>query len=71
MFKLHTIIASTRPTRVGPAIANWFHDFAKEHGKFDAQLIDLADFNLPVWTSRIIRCAANTRRSTRRNGARA
>jgi len=48
MFKLHTIIASTRPTRVGPAIANWFHEFAREHGKFDAELIDLADFHLPV-----------------------
>jgi len=49
MPKLHTIIVSTRPTRIGPAIANWFHDFAKAHGKFDAELIDLADFNLPVY----------------------
>jgi NAD(P)H-dependent FMN reductase len=49
MPRLHTIIASTRPTRIGPAIASWFHDFAKAHGKFDAQLIDLADFNLPVY----------------------
>ncbi len=48
MFKLHTIIASTRPTRVGPAIGQWFHEFAREHGKFDAELIDLAEFNLPV-----------------------
>ena len=48
MFKLHTIIASTRPARIGPAIGQWFHEFAKEHGKFDAQLVDLADFNLPV-----------------------
>ncbi len=48
MFKLHTIIASTRPTRIGPAIAGWFHEFAKEHGKFDAELVDLADFHLPV-----------------------
>ena len=47
--KLHTVIASTRPGRVGPYVANWFHEYAVSHGKFDAQLIDLADFNLPVY----------------------
>jgi len=47
--KLHTIIASTRPGRVGPAIAQWFNDFAADHGKFDPVLVDLADFNLPVF----------------------
>ncbi|WP_114944778.1 NADPH-dependent FMN reductase [Microvirga calopogonii] len=47
--KLHTIIASTRPGRVGPGIAKWFNDFAAEHGKFDPVLVDLADFNLPVF----------------------
>jgi len=46
--RLHTIIASTRPSRVGPAPAHWFHDFASKHGKFDAHLIDLAEFDLPV-----------------------
>lgn len=47
--RLHTVIASTRPGRNGPAIANWFHEHAKTHGKFDAHLIDLADFNLPLF----------------------
>jgi NAD(P)H-dependent FMN reductase len=47
--KLHTIIVSTRPGRVGPSVANWFHDFAAKHGKFDASLVDLADFALPVY----------------------
>lgn len=47
--KLHTIICSTRPGRVGPAVARWFHGFAQQHGKFDAELIDLADFKLPVY----------------------
>ncbi|MEJ1969899.1 MAG: NAD(P)H-dependent oxidoreductase [Rhizomicrobium sp.] len=46
---LHTVIASTRPGRQGPAIAHWFHESAKAHGKFDAALIDIADFNLPVY----------------------
>jgi NAD(P)H-dependent FMN reductase len=47
--KLHIIICSTRPGRVGPSIAKWFHEFSVQHGKFDAQLIDLAEFNLPVY----------------------
>jgi len=46
--KLQTIICSTRPGRVGPSVALWFNEFVKEHGKFEAVLVDLADFNLPV-----------------------
>lgn len=48
MPKLHIIIASTRPKRVGPTIARWFHTFAVGHSKFDIELVDLADFNLPI-----------------------
>lgn len=47
--RLHTIIASTRPGRVGPAVANWFHGVAQAHPGFDAHLVDLADFALPVY----------------------
>ena len=46
--KLHTVISSVRPTRIGPTIARWFNDYAVKHGKFDAELIDLVDFKLPV-----------------------
>ncbi len=47
--KLHIIIGSTRPGRVGPSIAKWFHEAAKAHGAFDAVLVDIADFKLPVF----------------------
>lgn len=47
--KLHTIIASTRPGRIGPAVAEWFDAYAREHGPFENHLIDLADFELPVY----------------------
>lgn len=47
--KLHTIIGSTRPGRLGPSVARWFNDFAVKHGKFDATLVDLADFRLPIF----------------------
>lgn len=46
---LHTIITSTRPGRVGPTVARWFHEQATSHGIFDARLVDLAEFNLPVF----------------------
>lgn len=46
---LHTIIVSTRPGRVGPFIAAWFHEFATHHGKFQTKLVDLADFHLPIY----------------------
>lgn len=45
----HTIICSTRPGRVAPSIARWFNDVAQRHGRFDARLVDLADFNLPLF----------------------
>ena len=46
---LHIIIASTRPGRVGPAIAAWFEGVAKEQGSFDVAVIDLKEFNLPIY----------------------
>lgn len=46
---LQTIICSTRPGRVGPAVGRWFHDYASQHPGFDAKLVDLADFALPVY----------------------
>src|ERR1700741_1448799 len=47
--KLHVVTASPRPGRMGPAIAAWFHGFARAHGKFDAVAVDLADFKLPMY----------------------
>ena len=47
--KLQTIVASTRPGRVGPGIAKWFNEFAAEHGKFEPTLVDLASFDLPIF----------------------
>ncbi len=45
---LQIIVASTRPTRVGPSIAAWIYKRATEHGGFDVELIDLAEVNLPM-----------------------
>jgi NAD(P)H-dependent FMN reductase len=46
---LHTIVCSTRPGRVGSAVGTWAHAAATAHGGFDARLLELADFALPVF----------------------
>lgn len=47
--RLHIVIASTRPGRIGPAVGKWFKEFADAQDLFDARLVDLADFDLPVY----------------------
>lgn len=47
--KLHIIVSSTRPGRIGPAIGEWVLGAAQSHGQFDAELVDLASFDLPVF----------------------
>jgi NAD(P)H-dependent FMN reductase len=44
---LQIIVASTRPGRVGRAVADWVADVAREHGGFEIQLVDLAEVDLP------------------------
>jgi NAD(P)H-dependent FMN reductase len=43
------LTASTRPGRVGPAVARWFLAAAQKHGKFDPRPVDLAEVNLPLF----------------------
>jgi NAD(P)H-dependent FMN reductase len=45
---LQVIICSTRPGRKGPAIAKWVTEQATAHGRFAVELVDLADFHLPI-----------------------
>jgi NAD(P)H-dependent FMN reductase len=47
MPRLHIIVASTRPGRVGLPVAEWFRDRAVKHGGFEVELVDLAEWNLP------------------------
>lgn len=47
--KLQVIICSTRPGRVGPSVGAWFTEFANRHAQFQATLVDLADFHLPLY----------------------
>ncbi len=48
MPRLQVIVASTRPGRVGPVVADWFVRLAEEHGGFDVAVTDLAELALPL-----------------------
>lgn len=41
------IVTSTRPTRIGRTIADWFHSRADAHGAFDIDFVDLKELALP------------------------
>ncbi|CCF64959.1 NADPH-dependent FMN reductase [Nocardia cyriacigeorgica] len=46
--KLAVIIGSVRDGRFGPVVANWFADHARAHGGYDVDVIDLADYDIPL-----------------------
>jgi NAD(P)H-dependent FMN reductase len=48
MPKLLTVIASTRPGRVGLPVGEWFAQRVFEHGGFESELVDLAVLQLPL-----------------------
>ncbi len=47
--RLNVLACSTRPSRRGPALARWLADAARGSALFDVELVDLADFGLPVF----------------------
>jgi NAD(P)H-dependent FMN reductase len=49
MNKLHVIVASTRPGRVGLPIGRWFLETVGRHGQWEVRLVDLAEVNLPLF----------------------
>jgi NAD(P)H-dependent FMN reductase len=46
---LLVIIGSTRPGRVGPAVADWIIERARARGDFEVRVADLAEQNLPIF----------------------
>lgn len=45
---LAVVIGSIRPDRFGPTVARWFAAEAEAHGAFTVDVIDLADYKLPM-----------------------
>lgn len=48
MTRIGIILGSTRPNRIGPDIAQWVFDEASKRDDAEFELIDIADFNLPL-----------------------
>ena len=46
---LLSVTVSTRPGRKGPAVADWFNGFAREHGGFAVTPADLGSLALPLF----------------------
>lgn len=46
--RLAIIIGSVREGRFGPTVASWIADQAAAHGGFDVDVIDLADYDIPL-----------------------
>jgi len=48
MLNIAIIIGSTRTNRIGPTIARWVYEIAKERDDAAFELIDIADYDLPL-----------------------
>lgn len=48
MLKLAIVTGSTRPGRVNLAVAQWVHELAKQRKDAQFELVDIADFELPL-----------------------
>lgn len=48
MPKLLIVLGSTRPGRIGHPVATWFAELAVADGRFEVELVDLAELALPL-----------------------
>src|SRR5476651_629201 len=49
MLRIAIIIGSTRPGRNGEAVGKWAYNIAQNRADAEFELVDLADFNLPLF----------------------
>ncbi len=49
MLKIAIIVGSTRPNRNAPQVAKWVQDLASKRGDATYEIVDIADFDLPVF----------------------
>lgn len=48
MLKIAVILGSTRPGRIGKSVADWILSQAQKRNDAEFELVDVADFNLPL-----------------------
>ncbi len=49
MTKIAVILGSTKPGRNGEAVAKWFFELARKRTDAEFELVDVADYNLPLY----------------------
>jgi NAD(P)H-dependent FMN reductase len=49
MTRIGIILGTTRPGRVGPQVAQWVEKTARTREDADFELVDLADYDLPLF----------------------
>lgn len=49
MIKIAIVLGSTKPGRNGEAVAKWVYELAKKRTDAEFELVDVADFNLPLY----------------------
>lgn len=68
MLNIAIIIGSTRPGRHGKAVADWAYDIAKRREDARFEIVDIADYNLPLLDEPMGAASANTRNPIRSPG---
>ena len=48
MLRIAIILGSTRPGRKGKPVARWVHDQARQRNDAEYELVDIAEFDLPL-----------------------
>lgn len=48
MLKIAIVTGSTRPGRINRGVADWLFDYATQRGDAHYEVVDIADYNLPV-----------------------
>ena len=48
MVKIQIIVGSTRPNRIGKGVADWVYAQAQKRDDLEVELVDIADYNLPL-----------------------
>lgn len=67
MIRIGIIVASTRPGRLGREVGEWVFKNTPAHGTADYELLDLADYELPLFDETVVPMVTpGTRSHTRR-----
>jgi NAD(P)H-dependent FMN reductase len=70
MLRIAIVTGSTRPGRNNEAVANWVYSVAKQRKDAEFELVDIANYNLPLLDEAMPPVFASTRTSTRMHGPR-